>query len=96
MGTAITPEQVAALSRLVEEVVLALDADRPGQEAMLRAQRVAGEPQDAAAGGGDAGGRGPGGDDRPSGGATRLQGADRATRSSWPPSRSAGASTTPT
>lgn len=41
MGTAITDEQVAALSGMVEEVVLALDADAAGQEAMLRAQRVA-------------------------------------------------------
>ena len=41
MGTAITEEQVAALSGMVEEVVLALDADSAGQEAMLRAQRVA-------------------------------------------------------
>jgi DNA primase len=41
MGTAITGEQVAALSGMVEEVVLALDADSAGQEAMLRAQRVA-------------------------------------------------------
>jgi DNA primase len=43
MGTAITGEQVAALSGMVDEVVLALDADAAGQEAMLRAQRVAGE-----------------------------------------------------
>jgi DNA primase len=43
MGTAITGEQVATLSGMVEEVVLALDADSAGQEAMLRAQRVAGE-----------------------------------------------------
>jgi DNA primase len=43
MGTAITGEQVAALSGMVEEVVLALDADAAGQDAMLRAQRVAGE-----------------------------------------------------
>ncbi|MGE0506219.1 MAG: DNA primase [Solirubrobacterales bacterium] len=42
MGTAITGEQVATLSGMVEEVVLALDADSAGQEAMLRAQRVAG------------------------------------------------------
>jgi DNA primase len=42
MGTAITPDQVAALSGIVGEVVLALDADEAGQEAMLRAQRVAG------------------------------------------------------
>jgi DNA primase len=41
MGTAITVEQVAALSGMVDEVVLALDADAAGQEAMLRAQRVA-------------------------------------------------------
>ncbi len=41
MGTAITAEQVAALSGMVEEVVLALDADAAGQGAMLRAQRVA-------------------------------------------------------
>jgi DNA primase len=40
MGTAITAEQVAMLSGQVEEVVLAMDADRSGQEAMLRAQRV--------------------------------------------------------
>jgi DNA primase len=41
MGTAITGEQVAALSGMVDEVVLALDADSAGQEAMLRAQHVA-------------------------------------------------------
>ena len=41
MGTAITGEQVATLSGMVEEVVLALDADSAGEEAMLRAQRVA-------------------------------------------------------
>ena len=41
MGTAITGEQVAALSGMVEEVALALDADAAGQEAMLRAQGVA-------------------------------------------------------
>jgi DNA primase len=41
MGTAITDQQVAALSGMVDEVVLALDADSAGQEAMLRAQRVA-------------------------------------------------------
>jgi DNA primase len=42
MGTAITPDQVATLSGVVDEVVLALDADAAGQEAMLRAQGVAG------------------------------------------------------
>ena len=41
MGTAITTKQVAALSGMVEEVVLALDADSAGQEAMLRTQQVA-------------------------------------------------------
>ncbi len=41
MGTAITDEQVASLSGMIDEVVLALDADAAGQEAMLRAQRVA-------------------------------------------------------
>ena len=41
MGTAVTDEQVAALSGMVEEVVLALDADSAGQAAMLRAQEVA-------------------------------------------------------
>jgi DNA primase len=41
MGTAITEGQVALLSGMVEEVVLALDADSAGQEAMLRVQRVA-------------------------------------------------------
>ncbi len=41
MGTAITDEQVATLSGMVDEVVLALDADSAGQEAMLRAQQVA-------------------------------------------------------
>ena len=74
MGTAITEEQVATLSGMVEEVVLALDADSAGQEAMLRAQRVAGGRQDAAAGRGDAGRRGPGRDDgRAEGGAERFR-----------------------
>ena len=42
MGTAITPDQLQQLARYTEEVVLALDADRAGRAAMLRAQRVAG------------------------------------------------------
>ena len=42
MGTAITPDQLKLLGSYAEEVVLALDADRAGREAMLRAQRVAG------------------------------------------------------
>ena len=41
MGTAVTPEQVTLLSQTVNSVFLALDADRSGQEAMLRASRVA-------------------------------------------------------
>lgn len=41
MGTAITEPQLALLSATVENVVLALDADGAGREAMLRAQRVA-------------------------------------------------------
>ena len=89
MGTAITEEQVATLSGMVEEVVLALDADSAGQEAMLRAQRVAARAQDADPGRGDAGRRGPGRDDRRRGRRRALPGAGRRAPSSWPPSRSA-------
>jgi DNA primase len=43
MGTAITPEQLGMLAQAgPEQVVLALDADRAGADAMIRAQRVAG------------------------------------------------------
>jgi DNA primase len=42
MGTAITPEQVSMLAGLTDLVVLALDADRAGADAMIRAQKVAG------------------------------------------------------
>jgi DNA primase len=42
MGTAITPEQITMLAGLTETVVLALDADRAGADAMVRAQKVAG------------------------------------------------------
>jgi DNA primase len=42
MGTAITADQLKLLAGWAGEVVLALDADRAGREAMLRAQRVAG------------------------------------------------------
>jgi DNA primase len=42
MGTAITPEQLSMLAGLTDSVVLALDADRAGADAMIRAQRVAG------------------------------------------------------
>ena len=41
MGTALTQEQLAELGRSSPLVVLALDADRSGQEAMLRAARAA-------------------------------------------------------
>jgi len=41
MGTAITPDQVKLLAAHTDQVVLALDADRAGREAMLRAQGVA-------------------------------------------------------
>ena len=43
MGTAITPEQLKLLGALTDTVVLALDADRAGADAMIRAQRVAGD-----------------------------------------------------
>jgi DNA primase len=41
MGTALTEDQLAELARLAPEVLLAFDADRSGQEAMLRAQSAA-------------------------------------------------------
>ncbi len=41
MGTALTEEQVGELSRLASVVLLALDSDSAGHEAMLRAARVA-------------------------------------------------------
>src|SRR5918992_310526 len=41
MGTALTQEQLAELARSAPLVVLALDADRSGQEAMLRVARAA-------------------------------------------------------
>jgi DNA primase len=41
MGTALTQEQLAELARAAPVIVLALDADRSGQEAMLRAARAA-------------------------------------------------------
>jgi DNA primase len=41
MGTALTEDQVGELGRLAPTVQLALDADSAGQEAMLRAARVA-------------------------------------------------------
>jgi DNA primase len=41
MGTALTAEQVGELARMAQTVLLALDADSAGQEAMLRAARLA-------------------------------------------------------
>ena len=41
MGTALTDEQVSELARPARVVLLAFDADRSGQEAMLRVQRAA-------------------------------------------------------
>ena len=41
MGTALTEEQVAELERTVKVLELCLDADRAGQDAMLRAARLA-------------------------------------------------------
>ena len=41
MGTALTEDQIGELARLAPEVKLALDADSAGQEAMLRAARIA-------------------------------------------------------
>jgi DNA primase len=41
MGTALTDEQLGELARLAPRVALALDADGAGQQAMLRAARVA-------------------------------------------------------
>ncbi len=41
MGTALTEEQVRELARIVTVLELCLDADRAGQEAMLRAARLA-------------------------------------------------------
>jgi DNA primase len=41
MGTSLTEEQVGILERVVSVLELCLDADRAGQEAMLRAARLA-------------------------------------------------------
>jgi DNA primase len=41
MGTSLTEEQVAELERVVSVLELCLDADRAGQDAMLRAARLA-------------------------------------------------------
>jgi DNA primase len=41
MGTSLTEEQIAELERVVKILELCLDADRAGQDAMLRASRLA-------------------------------------------------------
>jgi DNA primase len=41
MGTSLTEEQLTALARVVGVIELCMDADRAGQEAMLRAARLA-------------------------------------------------------
>ena len=41
MGTALTDDQVSELARMAHTVLLALDADSAGQEAMLRSARLA-------------------------------------------------------
>jgi DNA primase len=43
MGTALTPQQVSELARMAQTVLLALDADTAGQDAMLRAAGLAAE-----------------------------------------------------
>ena len=87
MGTAMTDEQVAALSGMVEEVVLALDADSAGQEAMLRVRAGGGRTQGAPACGCDARRRGPRRADRRPGTARSAFGLWSRARSILPPSR---------
>jgi DNA primase len=43
MGTALTEEQIAELERVAKVLVLCLDADRAGQDAMLRAAKLTDE-----------------------------------------------------
>jgi DNA primase len=45
MGTALTPDQAKGLAAVAKKVMLALDADRSGQEAMLRAARIVGDAE---------------------------------------------------
>jgi DNA primase len=45
MGTALTDEQVAVLRGFATTIVLALDADSAGQDAMLKAARVEADPR---------------------------------------------------
>ncbi len=50
MGTALTAEQVGELARMAQTVLLALDADSAGQEAMLRASQLGGETHSSSCG----------------------------------------------
>ena len=94
MGTALTEEQVGELSRLAPRVQLALDADGAGQEAMLRAARVAAGPAARAAGRPAAGGHGPGrprrGRGRAGDAAARRRSRCRSCASAWSASCSTG------
>ncbi len=63
MGTALTGDQVGELARMAQTVLLALDADSAGQEAMLRASGLAAKRKPRAARGAAAGGRRSGGSD---------------------------------
>ena len=49
MGTALTEEQIAELERVAKVLELCLDADRAGQDAMLRAAQVTDRAQPRAA-----------------------------------------------
>ena len=60
MGTSLTKEQVDELERVVRVLELCLDADRAGQDAMLRASRAGRRAQPRAARGGAARGHRPG------------------------------------
>ena len=57
MGTALTAEQVGELARMAQTVLLALDADSAGQEAMLQGLEPGGQAQARAARGGAARGQ---------------------------------------
>src|SRR3954447_5905546 len=96
MGTAMTEQQVEALAGLAPSVLLALDADSAGQEAMLRAAKVAAGRKlelrvvAAAAGHGAPGLGGGGGRDRPPRTWWRRRGRRRCTGSSRRRCRSCG------
>ena len=89
MGTALTAEQVGELARMAPTVLLALDADTAGQEAMLRASelaarrrlelRVVQPPRRVGPGGADPA-RGAGGDRGGGGGGEAVRALPRGTR----------------